>query len=220
MRGLFITFEGIEGCGKTTQSARLVERLRREGCSVVAIREPGGTGVGEAIRKVLKHDPAGELLVSEAETLLFSASRAQLVRNTILPTLERGDIVVCDRFFDSTTAYQGYGRGMDLDAILGINRFAADGAVPDITILLDVEVEEGFRRLEARHAANNTGRDRIERESAAFHARVRGGYLELAAQSPDRFRIVKSDDVEDGVARRVWAAVKPVLVGRGLSYDS
>lgn len=220
MRGIFITFEGIEGCGKTTQAGRLAAHLRDRGHEVLAVREPGGTDVGETIRDMLKHDPSGEALVSETETLLFSASRAQLVRTVIVPALERGTTVVCDRFFDSTTAYQGYGRGLDVDAILRLNSFTADGAVPDITILLDVDVEEGFSRLKERHDGNGTGHDRIERETADFHEKVRAGYLELAQKWPERFHVVNSAGDGDAVAAEIRDAIDRALAEKGAGNDT
>ena len=219
MTGIFITLEGIEGSGKTTQAGRLVEYLRGEGYDVVAIREPGGTEVGEAIRGMLKHDAAGELLVPKAEALLFSASRAQLVRDVILPALERGAVVVCDRFFDSTTAYQGYGRGLDIEELLRMNDFAADGNVPDVTILLDVDVESAFARLADRHAANGTAHDRIEREAADFHGRVRSGYLELAGKWPGRFRVLDSGREQDVVAADIRQVVDAALREKGPGND-
>ena len=210
-RGLFITFEGPEGGGKSTHAGRLAERLRGAGLDVVQAREPGGTPTGEAIRHILQHDPAGEHLTAETETLLFAASRAQLVRELILPALRRGACVVCDRFADSTAAYQGYGRGIDVEAILAINAFAVDGAVPDLTILLDIEVAEGFRRLEQRNRERRTGRDRIEREAMEFHERMRRGYLALAAREPGRFRVVSAGRAVAAVAADVWTIVEERL---------
>ena len=216
---MFITFEGIEGSGKTSQAERLAGDLERDGYDVLTVREPGGTGIGEAIRDLLKNDPRGEHLVPEAETLLFSASRAQLARTVVVPALERGAIVVCDRFFDSTTAYQGYGRGLDVDAVIGLHGFAADGARPDITILLDLDVEAGFRRLGSRHAADGTQHDRIEREVREFHVRTRAGYLELARRWPDRFRVMDSARDADAVATDIRRVVDQVLEAKGLSND-
>ena len=208
MRGRFITFEGPEGSGKTTQALQLVERLRAEGLSVVHTREPGGTRTGEAIRNLLQHDAAGEPLCAQAEVLLFSASRAQLVQTVILPALDRGAWVVCDRFADSTTAYQGYGRGFSVETMLAINAFAVDGAQPDLTLLLDVEAEAGLRRMQARNAADRRGQDRIEREALDFHRRVRAGYLELAARWPARFRIVDAAPGRDVVQAAIWSLVE------------
>ena len=205
-RGKFITFEGPEGGGKTTHARRLVERLQAAGEKVVYTREPGGTPTGEAIRDILQHDKAGEAPCSETEVLLFAASRAQLVRNVIVPALERGEWVVCDRFADSTTAYQGYGRGFSVEQMIAINEFAIDGAQPDLTILLDLPVSDGFARLQQRGGA----KDRIEREALEFHERVRAGYLELARRWPERFRIVDPRRAPDVVAEDIWNLVQRV----------
>jgi dTMP kinase len=208
MRGRFITFEGPEGSGKSTQACRLVTGLRHRGLDVVSTREPGGTRTGEVIRDLLQHDSAGEPMAPETEVLLFAASRAQLVRGVILPALERGAWVVSDRFADSTTAYQGYGRGFDVERMLEINEFAVDGAAPDLTILLDIDVSLGFKRLRERVAADGGKLDRIERETLDFHRRVREGYLELAARWPERFRVVRADAPQDDVQARIRALVE------------
>ena len=210
MRGRFITFEGPEGSGKTTQAARLVERLRACGVEVVCTREPGGTPMGEAIRNMLQHDAAGEPPCAQAEVLLFEASRAQLVQTVILPALERGAWVVCDRFADSTTAYQGYGRGFSVKTIQAINAFAIDGAMPDLTLLLDIDAEAGMRRMRARNAADQRGQDRIEREAIEFHRKVRAGYLELACRWPARFRVIDSSGEQDAVHALIWNIVEPL----------
>ena len=157
-KGRFITLEGPEGSGKSTHAQRLAERLRRQGHAVLCTREPGGTRTGEIIRNVLQHDQAGEAICPAAETLLFAASRAQLVQHVILPALRQGQWVISDRFADSTTAYQGYGRGFDLAAIGAINAFAIDGAEPDLTFLLDVNVALGRdRRGGARRQLRQIG---------------------------------------------------------------
>lgn len=214
MRGRFITFEGPEGAGKTTQARRLLERLQASGKGVLYTREPGGTATGEAIREVLQYDKAGEPICPETEVLLFAASRAQLVRQVILPALNGGLWVVCDRFADSTTAYQGYGRGFSIEQMLAINAFAIDGAVPDLTILLDVDLDIGFQRLATREGQQllMAGQlDRIEREARAFHEKVRKGYLEMAQKWPQRFRIVDAGREADKVEADVWKAVEDVL---------
>lgn len=203
-RGKFITFEGPEGSGKTTQAKRLIARLEQKGCEVVYTREPGGTPTGEAIRDILQHNKAGEPISPNAEVLLFAASRAQLVSRVILPALERGAWVVCDRFADSTTAYQGYGRGFEVEQMIALNQFAIDGAVPDVTILLDVDLDEGFRRIGERHQVKNRPLDRIESEARAFHEKVRKGYLELARRWPERFRLVDGMRDADAVSGDVW----------------
>jgi dTMP kinase len=209
-RGRFISFEGPEGGGKTTQAARLIARLRSRDLTVLDVREPGGTPTGEAIREILQHDRAGEPICPETEALLFAASRAQLVRRRILPALEQGAWVVCDRFADSTTAYQGFGRGFPVEDMIRINDFAIDGANPDVTILLDVDGTTGRTRLAARHAHTGKGPDRIEREEASFHARVRDGYLTLAQRFPQRFRIINAARDVEAVAAEVWEAVEPL----------
>ena len=211
MSGLFITFEGPEGCGKSTQIVRLVERLEQAGHDVVTTREPGGTPAGEAIRGILQHDTAGEDICAEAETLLFEASRAQLVSRVIRPALERGAVVVCDRFADSTTAYQGYGRGFDIEAVLQLHAFALGSTEPDLTLLIDVDVEEGFRRIHGRNERDQTGLDRMERESLDFHRRVYAGYHDLAKRMPERFFVINGDRSPDDVHESVWARVTKAL---------
>lgn len=199
--------EGPEGSGKSTQAAELCERLGEQGIEVVKTREPGGTATGELIREILQHDRAGEPLFPESEALLFAASRAQLVRSVILPALEGGAWVVCDRFADSTTAYQGYGRGFSVDDMLSINSFAVDGAQPDVTLLLDVDVALGFDRIQRRNTENGVENDRFEREAREFHERVRQGYLALAKRFPDRFRVIDASRDEGSVRCRVWETV-------------
>lgn len=211
MRGRLITFEGPEGSGKTTQAHTLTRRLQERGVEALYTREPGGTKTGEALRRILQFDQAGEPLCRETEVLLFAASRAQLVRQVILPALERGCWVVCDRFADSTTAYQGFGRGLSIEDMLAINRFAIDGAVPDVSFLLDVDVDTGLERLRRRHEQNGLALDRIEREDRAFHDRVRTGYLELARRWPERFIVVDARRSEREVADEVWGTIERLL---------
>lgn len=211
MRGKFITFEGPEGSGKTTQARRLVERLQQAGQEVIYTREPGGTKTGEAIRDILQHDAAGEELVDECEVLLFGASRAQLVQKVILPALQRGDWVISDRFADSTTVYQGYGRGFSVEDMLTINAFAIGEAIPDLTLLLDVPVDMGFERLTKRLKELGTKKDRIELEAIEFHERVRNGYLELAARWPERFTQLDGSGAPAQVEQRVWACIEKVM---------
>jgi dTMP kinase len=206
--GLFITFEGTEGSGKSTQAAALAARLEAAGCTVATPREPGGTKAGEAIRAILQHEQSGETIYPETEILLFAASRAHLVRTVIQPALEAGQVVVCDRFADSTTAYQGYGRGMDVELILAINRLAMGSAQPDATILLDLDVERGFARLEERNRVRGVDRDRFEREAMAFHRRVRDGYTALARRFPERFVIVNTDRDRDTVSDDIWERIQ------------
>jgi len=192
-RGYFISFEGPEGSGKTTQARKLVAKLEKQERPVIYTREPGGTQVGELIRGILQHDQVDEAIFSETEILLFASSRAQLVRKVINPTLEAGSWVVCDRFTDSTLAYQGYARGLDISALKRINDFAVGNNYPSLTILLDIDFESGFKRLHQRGEKP----DRIERESRPFHEKVRQGYLEIARAEPQRFCILDaSQDVE------------------------
>jgi dTMP kinase len=210
-RGRFITFEGPEGGGKSTQAARLSSRLSERGINVIRTREPGGTLTGEAIRDLLQHDAAGEAIFPETETLLFAASRAQLVRQRIAPALSRGSWVISDRFADSTTAYQGYGRGFAVDDMLSINAFATNGATPDLTLLMDVDLEIGMERVRKRNEKAGTTHDRMERETRTFHERVRAGYLELADRYRDRIVVVDASKEADEVARAVWTAVVKLL---------
>jgi len=210
-RGKFITLEGPEGSGKSTHARRLVAQLQDAGYSVVIAREPGGTSVGEAVRHLLQHDAGGEGMAAEAELFLFMASRAQLVRQVIAPALAEGVCVVCDRFADSTTAYQGYARGCDVEKILALNDLATGGLVPDLTILLDVDVKAGFERLRQRNLRDGVEKDRIERETLCFHERVRSGYLELARRWPQRIRVVNAARDEDAVQVDIWELAQDVI---------
>ncbi len=211
MGGLFITFEGSEGSGKSTQVVLLVEKLRADGHEVVTVREPGGTPTGEAIRDILQHDAAGEDICAETETLLFESSRAQLVSNVIKPALERGAVVISDRFADSTTAYQGYGRGFDVEVLLQLHAFAMGGLEPDITLLIDVDIEEGFRRIQLRNRDKNIGLDRMERESFEFHQRVYDGYQAMAQRWPERFCVIDGKRSPSEIEVDVWAKISKVI---------
>lgn len=206
-KGLFITFEGPEGSGKSTQVKLLLKRLQSVGADVLLTREPGGTKTGEAIRAILQHDKCGEPLCDETEIFLFLAGRAQLVNNVILPAISRGSVVVCDRFVDSTVAYQGYARGLGVEQAIAMNSVATQGLMPDLTLLLDLEVDEGFRRLALRNAHNNETCDRIEKESRAFHEKVREGYLALAERWPERFRIIDAAEGQNAVEEKIWKHV-------------
>ena len=208
-RGRFITFEGGEGCGKSTQVKRLKEALEREGLEVLVTREPGGTWLGEQIRSLLK-DQDTDAPCARAELLLFLASRAQQVRNVMRPALERGAWVVSDRFSDSTMAYQGYGRGLPLDVLRVANDFACEGLKPDLTVLLDVDTETSRARLRTREAATNTTADRIEQAGDAFHARLRQGFLEMAAQEPNRIVTIDASGTPDEVWEKVWKSLTPL----------
>ena len=209
MKGRFITFEGGEGCGKSTQVRRLKEALEAEGHEVLLTREPGGTRLSELIRGLLKdarEDPPGD----RAELLLFLAARAQLVRNVIRPALDAGTWVVSDRFSDSTFAYQGYGRGLPLDVLRLANDFACEGLRPDLTVLLDVDTETSRARLRKREAATNTTADRIEQAGDAFHERLRQGFLEMAAQEPNRIVTIEASGTPDEVWEKVWKSLTPL----------
>jgi dTMP kinase len=188
MMGLFITFEGTEGGGKSTQIQLLADRLRQAGHTVRLLREPGGTPIGEEIRQTLKHSEANHAMTSEAELLLMNASRAQLVREVIRPALAAGEVVLCDRFYDSTIAYQGYGRQLDLERVRAIIAFAIDQTRPDVTLLLDVPLEVSEARRAARRTAGHGEpvRDRIEEADRAFFERVHQGFLALASAEPSR----------------------------------
>ncbi|MEI6210891.1 MAG: dTMP kinase [bacterium] len=200
---MFITFEGPEGSGKSTQIRLLDEQLRARGMPTLLTREPGGTPTGEAIRRLLQHEASDAEMAHRTEVLLFCASRSQIVEQVIRPALGQGTWVLCDRFTDSTLAYQGYGRGFALDELRALNRFATGGLVPDLTLLLDIPVDESFRRIAARASAI----DRIERAEQVFHERLRAGYLELAAAEPLRFRVLSSARPAGQTAALVWQAV-------------
>jgi dTMP kinase len=205
-RGVFITFEGGEGSGKSTQIARLANRLEAAGVPVRTLREPGGTEQGEALRLMLLN-PEFTGLDSIAELLLYEASRAQLVADVIEPALEAGEVVLCDRFYDSTTAYQGFARGLPLDRIRQLNEIATNGLAPDRTIVLDIDPVLGIER------ATTDGADRLEGESGAFHEAVRRGFLAIAAEEPARVRVIDASGTPDEVAEAVADAlcIVPVL---------
>lgn len=205
-RGKFISFEGSEGCGKSTQIGRFVQLLEERGLKVLQTREPGGTAIGEKIRDLLQHDEEAEAMTEESELLLFAASRAQLVREVIAPALEAGTWVVADRFLDSTTVYQGFARGLDIDAVRRINAFAVGETLPDLTFLLDLDAATGHARAVA--ASGGEG-DRMEAQPLEFFEKVRNGYLELADDETGRFRIIDaSGDIEDVAGQVCLAAVE------------
>ena len=207
MRGKFITFEGPEGGGKSTHVRMLAERLRAEGRTVLVTREPGGTPLAEKIRGLVREE-LDDPPVTRSEVLLFLAARAQVVSQVIRPALARGEWVLCDRFADSTFAYQGYGRGIDVGLLRNFNDFATEGLVPDLTILLDVPLEVSRTRLAARQAATATAADRIEQAGAMFHRRLREGFLELAQAEPRRFAVIDSSGGVEQVAAAVAEAVR------------
>jgi len=220
MNGVFLTLEGPEGSGKSSHTAALAAALRAQGREVVCVREPGGTAVGEAVRAILQHNAAGEAPCPETETLLYAASRAQLVRCAIRPALQRGCCVIADRFLDSSMAYQGYGRGFGVDRVLAANELAVDGAMPDLTLLLDVPADVGLARIRRRNRERGAAPDRMEREDAAFHGRVRQGYLELARRWPERIRVIDSTPPFDAVCAAIRAAVEPLLKARKEAGDA
>lgn len=198
-RGLFVTFEGSEGCGKSTQIRHLTVWLEKQGKECVTTREPGGTPAGDEIRHLLQHAPQGHGLVPEAELLLFAASRAQLVRELILPALQAGKVVVSDRFHDSTTVYQGVARKLAPATVASINNFAIDSCLPDITFLLDMDAREAHGRIQSREQPA----DRMESEPLAFYEAVRDGYLRLAAAEPARFVVLDATLTEEDLARQI-----------------
>ena len=206
-RGKFITFEGGEGCGKSTQVKRLKEALEREGIEVVLTREPGGTWLSEEIRHLIK-DQTTDAPCDRSELLLFLAARAQLVKNVIRPALEVGKWVVSDRFSDSTLAYQGYGRGLPLEILRETNKFVCEGLRPDLTLLLDVTPETARARMREREATTNTAADRIEMAGEDFHARLRNGFAELAKAEPERIVTIDANGNPDEVWESVWKSTK------------
>jgi len=201
---LFIVFEGGEGCGKSTQTRALCRRLSKDGFRAVLTREPGGTRLGERVRRYLKQ--TGETQISPlAELFLIATARAQLVSEIIRPELEKGKTIICDRFTPSTLAYQGYGRGLDIDALRDVNSIATDGLYPDLVVLLDIPVEAGLGRKKSRE------RDRFESQSLAFHARVRRGYLDMAKADPERWLVVDGRLPRKVIERTIWGKVSVLL---------
>ncbi|NPV93516.1 MAG: dTMP kinase [Firmicutes bacterium] len=208
MKGKLVSVEGLDGAGKTLLVEGLAEKIRQRGIPVTVIREPGGSEVSERIRGVLL-DPQNEAMASTTEALLYLAARAQLVAEVIQPALEAGKFLLCDRFTDSTLAYQGGGRGLDRDMLAALNLMAADGVVPDRTILLDIDPQLGRqRRLAGR---GEVMEDRLESESMAFYQRVRESYLEIARQEPRRVYLVDAEKSPAAVLARAWEIVEGVL---------
>jgi dTMP kinase len=204
--GKFITFEGGEGSGKSTHIEHAITRLREAGLSVLVVREPGGTNVGEQIRHVLQYSKTSTSMVPETELLLFCASRAQLVRELIQPALAEGKVVVADRFFDSTTVYQGVGRKIPTESVAFINGFAIGDCVPDLTLVIDLDPRIGLERARGRELF-----DRMENLSLKFHQRVRQGYLDLAAREPRRVKIIDGGQPIDIVWKQIWEHIARVL---------
>jgi dTMP kinase len=236
MKGLFITFEGTEGCGKSTQVELLEQRLRALSYRIRTLREPGGTPIGEEIRHTLKHSKNNAAMTSETELLLMNASRAQLVRETIRPALAAGEIVVCDRFYDSTVAYQGYGRGLDLQFVKNVTDFAIGDTRPNLTLLLSVPIEVSESRRLARkqsmllevppqskkpesHAKlpfSEPVRDRMEEADRSFFERAVKGFEAIAAAEPQRVRLINGVRPVDIICAEIWELIRPILprVGR------
>ena len=215
MKGWFITFEGTEGGGKSTQIELLAARLRAGGRTVRQLREPGGTPIGEEIRHTLKHSPHNHAMTAEAELLMMNASRAQLVREIIRPALAAREIVLCDRFCDSTTAYQGYGRGLDRRCVREIIEFAVGATKPDLTLLLHVPQAVSEQRRASRNAATGLVRDRFEEADSAFFQRVENGFLEIAAAEPHRVKLITATAAIPAVSEEIWALVAPLVADRG-----
>jgi dTMP kinase len=213
-RGLFITLEGVEGSGKTTQAAALADALRKDGRAVTVTHEPGGTRAGEAIRKIFL-DPEVSLDVA-SELLLVLADRAQHVREKLRPIVEAGEIVISDRYSDSTAAYQGYGRGFDLVLLGQLNRLATAGLVPDLTIVLDCAADTGLARTRERVKGQAHRFDRFESERMEFHRRVREGFLAIAKAEPDRVRVIDSEHPLAVVSGEILNAVRELIRTRCL----
>lgn len=219
MPGKFITFEGPDGAGKTTQLKMAGERLTARGFEVVYTREPGGTAISEQIRRILL-DPANREMVDKTEALLYAAARAQHVEQLIEPAVRAGKVVLCDRFTDSTLAYQGFGRGIDQKLLRLVNDMAVGGMNPQLTIILDLDPGAGLSRVVERqghdngaqyNGGNNNGKDRLEQESIDFHRRVRDGFLTLAKENPGRYKVVDADRDPADVADEVWEAIREVV---------
>lgn len=229
MKGLFITFEGTEGSGKSTQIALLAEKLVGIGLTVHRLREPGGTPIGEEIRHTLKHSEANQAMTAEAELLLMNASRAQLVREVIRPGLANGEVILCDRFYDSTTAYQGYGRELDLKRVSEVINFAVGETRPDLTLLLHVPIQMSEERRRSRQTMlievpQNAGtmpggalpfaetqRDRMEEADRNFFERVENGYRAIAAAEPGRVKLLDATQSRELVTGAIWRLVEPLL---------
>ena len=206
--GKMISFEGSEGSGKSTQIARLASRLQKLGYDVVSVREPGGTEIGEQIRNIIVHNSKGDEMCAETELLLFTAARAQLVREVIAPALARGALVLSDRFLDSSTVYQGIGRNLAADPVQQINRFAVGNVMPDLTLVIDVPMEVSLERI--RQRASDIP-DRMERENIGFYKKIREGYLLLAKGMPERLAVIDGAKTEDVIEKKIWAEVQKLL---------
>lgn len=216
MNGIFITFEGIEGCGKSTQLELLARDLEAKGLQIVKTQEPGGTKIGSMIRKILL-DPKNKAMDPITELMLYGASRAQHLKEVILPAIKERKIVLCDRFSDATIAYQGYGRGLSLDIIKRLDTLLTGELKPSVTILLDIDPEKGLLRAKKRIEKNNSLKEgRIEQEGFSFHKRVREGYLKLAEEEPERIKVIGADgSVEDVHKKIIEIILTPNLI-RGI----
>lgn len=206
MTAMFITFEGPEGSGKTTQIGRLAEQLRRRGVDCVVTKEPGGTPLADRIRAILLHPESS--MDRLTELLLYAASRRQHVIEVIRPALDRGAVVLCDRFTDATLAYQGFGRLLDLDRLRTLNEWVTGGLHPDLTLLYDIDEEAGLRRAQSRNARAASAEGRFEGEDIGFHRRVREGYLALATAEPRRFVVLDAEGSIDEVFERTLAVLR------------
>ncbi len=202
--GKLISFEGSEGSGKSTQIALLAAHFQQEGREVISTREPGGTEIGEQIRNIIVHNSKGDEMCAETELLLFTAARAQLVREVIVPALGRGAMVLSDRYLDSSTVYQGIGRNLAADPVAQINRFAVGNVMPDLTVVIDVPTDVSLARI--RQRASDLP-DRMERENIGFYEKIREGYLLLAKGMADRFVVIDGTLNQDAIAKKIWTAV-------------
>ena len=211
MKGRFITFEGTEGSGKSTHVSLLAEQIRALGRTARLLREPGGTSIGEEIRHTLKHSAANHAMTAEAELLLMNASRAQLVREVIRPALSTGEIVLCDRFYDSTTAYQGYGRGLDLKTVQAVIDFAVGETRPDLTLLLHIPPDLSETRRHLRRSRLPAERDRMEEADRRFFERVSNGYQKIADAEPGRIKLIDATGNVESVSAAIWKEVSPLL---------
>lgn len=217
-RGLFVSLEGPDGAGKTTQAALLTRALRERGIPVTDTREPGGTRIGEQVRAILHNVDHAEMLPA-TEVLLFAASRAQHVGERIRPALEAGQVVVCDRYSESTLAYQGYGRGLDLDELYQITRFATGNLWPDLVILLDLDVHQAMERRKHDEQMGAAQRNRLDRLDRDFYERVRQGYRAMAAQEPQRWLVLDATRPVAELHRTIWAQVDVLLHGNHVSGE-
>ncbi len=214
-KGLFITFEGTEGCGKSTQIGLLADRLGALGHRVRTLREPGGTPIGEEIRHTLKHSEHNRAMTAETELLLMNASRAQIVREIIRPALASGEVVLCDRFYDSTIAYQGYGRELDLEKVKSVVEFAVGGTKPDLTLFLHVSAETSVQRMRSRQSNLPFVRDRFEEGDRKFFERVAHGYGVIAAGESQRVKFINGAPPVEVVCAQIWDIVLPFVPGVG-----